>query len=135
MDIFKTRLRTALANRNITQAQLAAYAKIDKGSVSGYLSGRCLPSSNRLERIAKVLNVSSSWLLGMDDAPAPVNPNALRVPVLGYIAAGIPIDQIEMVLDYEEMPASASAGGAEYFGLQVKGDSMERKSAAGISSF
>lgn len=37
--------------------------------------------------------------------------------------AGIPLDAIEEIIDYEEIPKSMSATG-EFFALQVKGDSM-----------
>ena len=46
------------------------------------------------------------------------------VPVLGVIPAGIPIEAIEDVLDYEEIPENWLNGNKEYFGLKVKGNSM-----------
>lgn len=49
---------------------------------------------------------------------------AKRIPILGNVAAGIPIEAIEDIIDWEEIPESMCAGGKEYFGLQVKGDSM-----------
>lgn len=50
---------------------------------------------------------------------------ALRIPVLGYVAAGIPIEAIEDIIDYEELDPKEYRDGAEYFGLQIKGASME----------
>lgn len=46
------------------------------------------------------------------------------VPVLGTIPAGVPLEAIEDVLDWEELPAAMARGGKEYFGLKVSGDSM-----------
>ncbi len=44
--------------------------------------------------------------------------------MLGYIRAGIPLDAVEEILDYEEVdPAMAAKG--DLFALRVKGDSME----------
>ena len=43
--------------------------------------------------------------------------------MLGTIVAGIPIEAVEDILDYEEIPEAMSARG-EYFALKVKGDSM-----------
>lgn len=48
----------------------------------------------------------------------------VRIPVLGRIPAGIPIEAIEDVLDFEEIPAAMAAGGREYFALMVRGVSM-----------
>ena len=52
--------------------------------------------------------------------------NALKIPVLGNVAAGIPITAVEDILDYEEVPISWQNQG-EFFGLKIKGDSMEPK--------
>lgn len=48
----------------------------------------------------------------------------IRVPVLGYIAAGQPIFASEQVIDFEYFPAAAGYREGEVFALQVKGDSM-----------
>lgn len=47
-----------------------------------------------------------------------------KIPVLGTIPAGIPIEAVEEILDYEEIPQEWATQG-EYFGLKVKGNSME----------
>ena len=46
--------------------------------------------------------------------------------MLGYVAAGVPIDAIEEIIDWEEIPKEMAARG-EYFGLKIKGDSMAPK--------
>ena len=48
----------------------------------------------------------------------------MRSPVLGYVAAGIPIEAIEDIIDYEEIEAGQLNSNYEYFGLKIKGDSM-----------
>jgi repressor LexA len=48
----------------------------------------------------------------------------IRVPVLGYIAAGQPIFASEQVVDFEYYPAAAGYKEGELFALTVKGDSM-----------
>ncbi len=47
-----------------------------------------------------------------------------KVPVLGDVAAGIPIEAITDIVDYEEIDAALAATG-EFFGLRIKGASME----------
>ena len=49
---------------------------------------------------------------------------ATCIPVLGDVAAGIPIEAIENIVDYEEIDAALAATG-EFFGLRIKGSSME----------
>lgn len=48
----------------------------------------------------------------------------IRIPVLGDVAAGIPIEAIQDIVDYEEIDSAMAASG-EYFGLRIKGSSME----------
>jgi repressor LexA len=47
------------------------------------------------------------------------------IPVLGTVQAGIPIEVVEDIIDYEELHPSILEHGEEYFALQVKGDSMQ----------
>lgn len=49
---------------------------------------------------------------------------SIKIPVIGSIPAGIPIEAIEDIIDWEEIPASMCAGDKDYFALEVKGDSM-----------
>ena len=67
-----------------------------------------------------MFGVTVDYLIGASDNPQ----NSISVPVLGAVPAGIPLEAIEDVLDWEEIPASMCAGGREYFALRVTGDSM-----------
>ncbi len=51
-------------------------------------------------------------------------PKGIKVPVLGYIKAGIPISAIEDIIDYEEIDETLAKKG-QFFALVVKGDSMD----------
>nr|DAO84302.1 MAG TPA: Repressor protein CI [Caudoviricetes sp.] len=62
------------------------------------------------------------------DAHAPGD--AIRIPVLGYVAAGIPIEAIEDIVGWEDI-SKVRYGSGEYFGLQVQGHSMEPKISDG----
>lgn len=48
---------------------------------------------------------------------------AIRIPVLGKVAAGIPIEAIEDIIDYEEISEEMAHTG-EFFALKIRGDSM-----------
>lgn len=53
------------------------------------------------------------------------SPSSAVVFVYGTIPAGIPMECIEDIIDTEEIPADVLRGGKQYFGLKIKGDSME----------
>ena len=62
----KDRIKEALELRNLTQAELASKAHIDKGQLSSYLSGKYKPRQNNIEALATALNVNEAWLMGYD---------------------------------------------------------------------
>lgn len=79
-----------------------------------------------LEPLAKIYGVTPEYLMGWsDEVKSPVN----RIPVLGKVVAGIPIEAVEEIIDYEEVPSYMSEN--EYFALQIKGSSMEPKFSEG----
>lgn len=79
------------------------------------------PSVAKVQMLADYLGVTTSELLG--EAPSSSS-SGIRIPVLGTIPAGIPLEAIEDILDWEEVPASWGSGDRQYFGLRVRGDSM-----------
>lgn len=81
-----------------------------------------IPSVEKIQLLADYLGITTSQLLG-----EPYGTGVERIPVLGSIPAGIPVEAVEEILDWEEIPAEWTIGGREYFGLKVKGDSMYPK--------
>lgn len=45
--------------------------------------------------------------------------------IYGTIPAGVPMECIEDIIDTEEIPMDMLKGGKQYFGLKIKGNSME----------
>jgi len=63
------------------------------------------------------------------DAPRPANSDPIRidateVPLMGRIAAGVPIEAISHVTNQVAVPGQMLAGKGEHYALEVKGDSM-----------
>lgn len=79
---------------------------------------------------AKVLNTTPAYLMGWEDleqhTPKSNGYPTVRIPVLGDVAAGVPILAQQDIIGYEDIPADMAKTG-EYFGLKIKGDSMEPK--------
>lgn len=61
-----SRLQQALNLRSMKQADLSQLANIPKSAISQYISGKFEPKQDRLEILAKALNVSEAWLMGYD---------------------------------------------------------------------
>ncbi len=125
--MFAHRLKEALQKKGMRPSTLAYRLELDRSTISNYINGKYRPKRELHERIAEILNVNPDWLAG-EDVPMLPQERSLHarnvVPVLGYVAAGIPIEAISEILDYEELSPDMVKDGAEYFGLQIKGDSM-----------
>jgi repressor LexA len=53
-----------------------------------------------------------------------VETSGLEIPIVGRIAAGVPIEAIQRADSAIQAPPSMIAAGAEHYALEVKGDSM-----------
>ena len=54
----------------------------------------------------------------------PISVSAVDLPVMGRIAAGVPIEAISEVSHHIAVPGSMLAGQERHYALEVKGDSM-----------
>ena len=105
--------------------------KFSKSHLSQYVNGKSNPDNEKIFLLSKVFGVTEAWLLGYNvpryeriENTGPQTPQGLKIPVLGTVAAGIPISAVEEILDYEEVPQSWKNQG-EFFGLRIKDDSMK----------
>lgn len=87
-----------------------------------WVNAKTYPRIDKIELMANYFHVSKSELVESHNDTQPAH--AVVIPVLGRVAAGIPLTAAEYIIDTEEIPQAMAANG-EYFGLQVKGDSME----------
>jgi lexA repressor len=78
---------------------------------------------DKILKVAEALNTTPAYLMGWDEAKEEPNKKGIKIPVLGRVAAGVPIEMIEDVLDYEEITEDMAKHG-EYFALKIQGDSM-----------
>ena len=83
--------------------------------------------SDKIESLARIYDVTPSYIMGWDDNSENIAvTTGVKIPVLGRVAAGIPLQAIQEIEDYEEIPKEM-ADKAEYFALRIHGESMEPK--------
>lgn len=87
-------------------------------------------SARNADKIASFFGVSVGYLLGTSPSESAATGKGVWIPVLGRVQAGIPVEAVQEVLDYEEISHEMAAAG-EYFALSVQGDSMEPRICAG----
>ena len=130
-----------LERNNMSISEFARRCGISKAYVSMIIKGvnpangePLAPSIKIMDKIAKGMCITIDELFKNVDGLVRINgaspedssishANAITINVLGRVAAGIPIDAIDEVIDQEEIsPRLAQTG--EFFGLRIKGDSM-----------
>ena len=132
VETFQNRLKKAMDIRNIKQIELVEKTGLDKTLINKYLAGISNARQQKLTKLADALDVNEVWLMGYDvpmqrdlTIGTTLASNSAVVFVYGTIPAGIPMECIEDIIDTEEIPVDMLKGGKQYFGLKVKGDSME----------
>lgn len=97
------------------------------------------PTIQAFDKIARAVGLDlDAFLKELDDTqlvtllpdkkkePTSYHSKGIRIPVLGRVAAGIPIEAIEDIDEWEEIPEAMAKNG-EYFALRIKGESMSPK--------
>ena len=141
-------LKELRQKNHYTQDQLAKKLRVSKSTISMYECGSRVPTFETMEAIADLFNVDMDVLYARDTNnasttaslairmardpafAASVQNRGVRVPVYGNVAAGIPIEAITDIEDYEEISQEMAAKG-EYAALRIHGDSMEPKMSEG----
>ncbi|WP_317853807.1 XRE family transcriptional regulator [Chakrabartyella piscis] len=141
------RIEELVKDNQMNQADLARATGARSSSVSDWFKRKSTSYNKYLSEIADCFGVTTDYLLGNVSEPffrldneailADINSyedvpvkKSTRIPVLGRVAAGIPLEAIEEIVDWEEIPEEMSRGG-EYFGLVIAGDSMEPRICKG----
>lgn len=117
------RIKSLRNQRGMKQSDLASRLNVQQGTISNWETGKTEPDLASLTKMATIFEVTADYILGRS-SPVQEIPAGIRIPVLGSVPAGIPLEAIEDIIDWEELPPSMAAGGKDYFALEVKGDSM-----------
>ncbi len=130
-EVFAQRFSNALSESEENTHTLSAKLSLTPATISRYCNAKMLPKIPTLYSIADILHVNPLWLMGYDVSKNEIKKKkAVKIPVLGLVRAGIPMDAVEYIIDYEEISEDMARQG-EFFGLQIKGDSMEPRITEG----
>ncbi|MBQ1847285.1 MAG: helix-turn-helix domain-containing protein [Clostridia bacterium] len=120
------RIKQLRIEKRMSQDELAAKVGYQgRSAISKVESGARDISQSMIKKYADALGVSPEYLLYGEGTPSTV-----RIPVYGRVAAGIPMEAITDISDYEEIDAAMAANG-EYIALTIHGHSMEPRFTEG----
>lgn len=119
-------IKRARELKGLTQDELAKRMGYkSRSTIARIENGDNDVSQSKLKKFADILDVSIDFLL--DDGSKKLqlpHSQGIRIPILGRVVAGIPLEAITDIEGYEEItPKMASLG--EYFALRIQGHSME----------
>lgn len=113
---------------NKTRQDICNDLKIKYTTFTDWVNGNSYPRIDKIELIANYFGVEKSDLIEEHNTKPKLK--GIKIPVLGRVQAGIPIEAIEEVIDEEEITEDLAKTG-EFFGLQIKGNSMEPRICEG----
>lgn len=120
--IFSSNLKKQLSLHNKTQSDIVNDLHITSSTVSDWVNGKKYPRMDKVQLLADYLGIWKSNLTEKIENQN-MSGRSVSIPVVGKVIAGIPIDAIEEIIDYEEIDIKLASTG-EFYGLQIKGDSM-----------
>jgi len=131
------RLFDLLSKSGLNQQDFARRIGVKKNAISRWKTRELRSYTKYLPQIAEALDTTTEYLLtgngskkeidpatrsGLPDGAIPISPGTYhRIPILGYISAGLPLYAEQHIEGYTVTDLN---GGAEYFALRVHGDSM-----------
>lgn len=117
--IFSTNLTNLINRSGKQQIDVAKEMGFSTSTFNNWCKGNSFPTTGKLQVIADYFGI------GKEELIRPWNKSTgNRIPVLGRVTAGIPIEAIEDIIDYEEVDDRLASIGS-LFGLRIKGNSME----------
>lgn len=122
--IFSKNLNHYIETSGKQQKEIALALGISPTTFNTWCVGKILPRTGKIQIIADYFHIGKSDLLDDKSFLSGVKTKkGVVINVVGRVAAGIPVEAIEEIIDTEEIPESLAQTGT-FFGLKIKGDSM-----------
>lgn len=115
-------LKKLRQDNNMTQDELAKKIDTSRSNIANYENGKNMPSVDILEKLSKLFDCTTDYLLGKSDnrnSDVPIS----KIPVLGTVKAGYDWLAEENIVDYITLKENIP-NVSEYYALRITGDSM-----------
>lgn len=123
-EIFANNLNYYMNINKKTRMDVCRDLDLPYSTFTDWCNANIYPRIDKIELLANYFGIQKSDLVENHDT-LNRNTNSAVVFIYGTIPAGIPMECIEDIIDTEEISADMLKGGKQYFGLRVKGNSME----------
>lgn len=131
MSILGDNIRKLRLEKGLRGEDLGKQFNVTKTAISNWESGNRKPDSDIIIKLAEFFDVTTDYLLGNSNIKnMTLKPKGVKIPVLGRVQAGVPIEAVTDIIDEEEISEEMAKTG-QYFALQVQGNSMEPRMLEG----
>lgn len=120
--IMAKNIRYYMNKFNVSQTEICNTLGIKMPTFSDWVNAKTYPRIDKIELMANYFGISKADLVEEQNSSSNQKPN--RINVYGSVPAGIPIEAVEDIVDWEDIPMEWLKGDQRYIGLCVKGDSM-----------
>lgn len=120
----------ALCNKHGTTPNAVCSAIGKSSATATKWKNGAIPRDTTLQLVADHFGITTEELIGNIKPGRESGVKPAKIAVYGNVAAGIPLEAITDIDDYEEIPADI-AESAEYIALRIHGDSMEPRMSEG----
>lgn len=122
--LFSCRLEKLLVDREMRQNDLANILGVSESTVGKWILQKSLPRMGIIQKLSDYFHVNKSYFLELNQKNVVEKQKGIKIPILGRVVAGTPIEAITDIEGYEEITPKMAATG-NFFALRVKGHSME----------
>lgn len=122
IETFSNNLKYFMLKEGKNVTDLSNDLNLSYSTVNDWYNGKNYPRPDKISLLADYFNISTSDLTEEKEKHTnnTKNNGSVIVPVLGRIPAGIPLEAIEEIIDYEEIPAKWLNGDKQFFALKIK---------------
>jgi len=121
--MLENKIKELRINNGLTMKELSIKLNLSESVISLYESGKRQPSYDILTKMSELFRVTTDYLLGNEKPQSNIIEVGTmhRIPIIGHIAAGVPIMALENIEGYELADVKDPEN---HFFLRVVGDSM-----------
>ena len=125
-DIFSKNLKHYMELHDLNNKELSKILGVSESTVGKWLLKKSTPRMGVIEKLSRYLGVQKSDLIEQKEPELTFVDlsKSVKIPVVGKIPAGVPIEAIEDIIETIDIPEDWTKGNKEYIGLRVSGDSM-----------
>lgn len=123
-EIMAKNIQYYMALNNKTRQEMCSALGVKYTTFTDWVKGNVYPRIDKIELMANYFGIEKSDLVEERNPISSKPVKSVTINVLGRVAAGLPIEAVENIIDTEEISEELARTG-EFFGLQIHGDSME----------